>query len=79
MTYYNSMDHWDRVFLDHEALFLHKGAYIKFLGRLLGIPVVYDKLSELDVDSNNKYVSYVEKHWLDEHVWNGLRPKDERK
>lgn len=79
MMYYNSMDHWDKVFLDHEALFLHKSAYIKFLGRLLGIPVVYDDLSQLEVDSNNKYVRYVEEHWLDEEVWNGLKPKDERK
>ena len=79
MSYYNSLDHYERVYLDHEALFLHKVSYIRFLGRLLGIPVVYDNLSHLDVDSNNKYVRYVEEHWLDQEVWNGLRPKDERK
>ena len=81
LQYYHCLDGVRIDFLDHEALYLYKGWYIKWVGQMLGIPVVDtdDVIKELDTDANSKYVNYVEEHWLDEHVWNGIRPKVERK
>ena len=80
LQYYHSLDCLRIDFLDHEALYLYKGWYIKWVGQMLGIPVdeSSDVVKELDVDANQKYVSYVEEHWLDEYVWDGIRPKVER-
>lgn len=68
-------------FLDHEAFFLYKQHYLKYVSDLLDFPVAYDSpdiLKFISEDANGKYVQYVEQHWLDEQVWNGIRPKSER-
>jgi|DEB0MinimDraft_4_1074332.scaffolds.fasta_scaffold00028_50 hypothetical protein len=81
MAYYRCLD-CDFAFLSHETLYLHKGMYLKYLSRTLGFPIDYDNPRVYDIlveDQNNKYVKYVEEHWLDNEVWKGLRPKSERK
>lgn len=65
-------------FLDYEAAYLYKGAYLAWLGRLLDFPVdaanpmVGEILKE---DANAKYVAAVESHWLDEEVKKASRPR----
>ena len=81
MEYYRTLE-CDMNFVSHESLYLHKNMYLRWLSRILDFPIdsenpiLYDILLE---DQNNKYVRYVEEHWLDAEVWKGLRPKKERK
>jgi len=80
MQYYRTLDA-NISFLDVEALFLHKSMYLRFVSRFLDFPIdifnpkVYDIT---EVDTNNKYVSYVEEYWLDSDVWSGIRSFEER-
>lgn len=71
----------DVHYLDHEAFFLYKDRYLKWLGKVLGFPIAYDHpdlMKFIEEGPNKKYVNYVDEYWLDEQVWAGLRPKNER-
>lgn len=68
-------------FIDHEAFFLHKEHYLKYLQRILKFPIAWDDpniMRFIDEDANSKYIKYVDKHWLDEQVWHGIKSKQER-
>ena len=81
-SYYDTLiDEFDTHYIDHEAFFLYKKKYLKYLSKILNFPIDYDNkqlLKFIDKDANSKYVQYVEKDWLDEQVWEGLRTKRER-
>jgi hypothetical protein len=81
--YYNTLLKSDFPvhFLDHEAFFLHKEHYLKWIARILDFPIELDlkKINQfIDKDANHKYVKYVEKYWLDQEVWSGIRSKEAR-
>ena len=81
--YYNTLleSEFPVHFLDHEAFFLHKQHYLQWIGKILDFPVELDleKINLfIDKDANHKYVKYVEKYWLDDQVWSGIRSKDAR-
>jgi hypothetical protein len=81
--YYNTLlkSHFPVHFLDHEAFFLHKEHYLKWIGKILDFPVELDtvKINQyIDKDANHKYVKYVEEYWLDQEVWSGIRSKEAR-
>lgn len=81
--YYNTILESDFAvhFLDHEAFFLHKQHYLKWIGQILDFPVELDpeKFNRfIDKDANHKYVKYVENHWLDQEVWTGIQSKEAR-
>jgi hypothetical protein len=68
-------------FLDHEAFFLHREHYLKWVGKTLNFPVELnpEKINRfIDNDANHKYIKYVDKYWLDEQVWAGIRSKQSR-
>ena len=68
-------------FLDHEAFFLHKEHYLKWVGKILDFPVELEieKINKfIDKDANHKYIKYVEEYWLDQEVWSGIRSKEAR-
>jgi hypothetical protein len=81
--YYNTLLKSDFPihFLDHEAFFLHKEHYLRWVSKVLNFPVETDSNSInlfIDKDANHKYVKYVDNYWLDEQVWNGIQSKKER-
>jgi len=79
MDYFDSLG--DVHYLDHEAFFLHKGRYLKWLSQILDFPIDHDNpdiMKFIDEGPNKKYVRYVEQHWLDEQVWQGIQPKKDR-
>ncbi len=79
--YYNNLLDYDTHFLDHEAFFLHKGHYLKYISKVLDFPVAYDNpdiMKFIDEDANHKYVKYVNEHWLDKEVLHGIKTKKER-
>ena len=81
MEYYRNLQNVELAFLSHESLYLHKCMYLKWLSTILDFPIAFsDKqvFAHLEEDQNRKYVTYVEQHWLDQQVWDGLRPKSER-
>lgn len=68
-------------FLDHEAFFLHKEHYLRWVGKTLNFPVELDpvKINRfIDIDANHKYVKYVNEYWLDREVWAGIQSKHVR-
>jgi hypothetical protein len=80
LQYYHSLDA-DLHFLSHESLYLYGSAYLKWLSKVLDFPIAYDdeRINEtISENQNEKYVKHVDTHWLDEQVWNGIRPKNER-
>jgi len=69
----------DTHFLDHEAFFLHKENYIKYVGKILDFPVTCEGINTfIDKDANHKYVSYVDEYWLDETIRDGRKPFKQR-
>jgi hypothetical protein len=81
--YYNTLltSKFPVHFLDHEAFFLHKQHYLKWISKILDFPVELDseKINQfIDKDANHKYIKYVEKYWLDQEVWSGIRSKEAR-
>lgn len=76
--YYNTLlsSSFNVHFLDHEAFFLHKEHYLKWVSKILDFPVSTgpEILKFIEEDANNKYVNYVEEYWLDEVVLNGCQP-----
>ena len=80
LQYYYNLDA-TLEFISHESLYLYGGAYLKWLSKVLDFPIAYSDerlLKDIKENQNAKYVKHVEEHWLDEHVWNGIRPKNER-
>jgi hypothetical protein len=80
LQYYYNLDATIE-FISHESLYLYGGAYLKWLSKVLDFPIAYSDerlLKDIKENQNAKYVKHVEEHWLDEHVWNGIRPKNER-
>ena len=80
LQYYYNLDA-TLEFLSHESLYLYGGAYLKWLSKVLDFPIAYSDdrvLRDINEDQNAKYVKHVEEHWLDEQVWQGIRPKNER-
>ena len=80
-----AVDYFDTLgdvhYLDHEAFFLYKGRYLKWLSKLLDFPIDYDNLDIMkfiEEGPNKKYVNYVDEYWLDEQVWKGIQPKKAR-
>jgi hypothetical protein len=68
-------------FLDHEAFFLHKEHYLKWVAKILNFPIELDPVKIMrfiDKDANHKYVKYVNEYWLDEQVWTGIQSKQSR-
>lgn len=81
--YYNTLFQSDFPihFLDHEAFFLHKQHYLKWVSKILDFPVETDPVlinRFIDKDANHKYVKYVSEYWLDQEVWSGIRTKEAR-
>jgi hypothetical protein len=81
--YYNTLlkSEFPVHFLDHEAFFLHKEHYLKWVGQILNFPVELDsdKINKfIDKDANYKYVKYVDEYWLDKEVWSGIQSKASR-
>jgi hypothetical protein len=76
--YYNTLlsSSFNVHFLDHEAFFLHKEHYLKWVGKVLAFPISTgpEILKFIEEDANNKYIKYVDKYWLDEIVLNGCKP-----
>ncbi|RSZ58884.1 hypothetical protein HF313_25990 [Massilia atriviolacea] len=68
-------------FLDHEAFFLHKAHYLRWLDSVLQFPIAWDSpdvMRFIEQDANHKYVSEVKDHWLDATIQAGRRPFSER-
>lgn len=84
LNYYYDLDA-DLNFLSTESVFLYGGAYLKWLSKTLDFPVAYSDeriFKDIAEDQNTKYIKYhieMEHQWLDEQVWQGIRPKKERK
>ena len=77
LQYYYNLDA-TLEFLSHESLYLYGGAYLKWLSKVLDFPIAYSDdrvIKDISEDQNAKYVKHVEEHWLDEQVWQGIRPK----
>lgn len=77
--YYNTLlaSDLDVNFVDHEAFFLHKQHYLKWLSKVLDFPIAWDDpeiLKFIDKDANHKYIKYIEDYWLDEVVLAGCQP-----
>jgi hypothetical protein len=69
-------------FISTESLFAHRHNYLRYLARILDFPIGVDHpdiFKFLDQDPNSKYVTHVDQYWLDQQVWNGIRPRDQRK
>jgi len=80
VEYFASLD--DVYYLDHEAFFLYKDRYLRWLSKMLGFPIAYDHpnlMNFIEEGPNKKYVNYVDEYWLDEQVWAGIQSKKERR
>jgi len=82
MGYYKSIledPYIDTHFLSHEAFFMWKDEYIKYIGHQLKFPVTTEGIDQfITGDANGKYVSPVEDHWLDETIRAGRQPFSKR-
>lgn len=81
--YYNTLlsSSFNVHFLDHEAFFLHKEHYLKWVSKILSFPVSTGSeiLNFINEDANSKYVKYIDEYWLDDIVLSGCKPtRDER-
>ena len=79
--YYTNLLDYNVHFLDHEAFFLHKAYYLRYVSKVLDFPVAYDNpdiMKFIWEDANHKYVKYVDEYWLDKEVLDGIRTKKER-
>lgn len=77
--YYNTLipSKYPVHFLDHEAFFLHKQHYLRWLSKILKFPIDTenpDILKFINHDANHKYVQGIESHWLDEVIHAGCQP-----
>jgi hypothetical protein len=79
VDYFNTLG--DVHYLDHEAFFLYKDRYLKWLSKMLDFPIAWDNpdiMKFIDEGPNKKYVNYVEEHWLDDQVWQGIKSYKDR-
>ena len=81
--YYNTLlpSKFPVHFLDHEAFFMHKQHYLKWVSKTMNFPVELDpdKINQfIDKDANHKYIKYVKEYWLDQEVWSGIQSKEAR-
>lgn len=68
-------------FIDHEAFFLYKRRYLRWLQGMLGFPIAWDHpdlMKFLDTEPNAKYITPVKEYWLDEQVHAGCKPFKDR-
>ncbi len=70
----------DIHFIDHEALFLWREKYVKYLSNLFNFPAVLDDtvMKFISVDANHKYIKDIDQHWLDETIRAGRQPFKKR-
>lgn len=69
-------------FVDHEAFFLYKTNYLRWLENTLKFPIAWDNpeiLKFIDKDANHKYIKYVDNYWLDEYVTAGCQPNRQQR
>jgi len=69
----------DPIFLSYELLYLYKQHYLKSLN--VGIPISWNdsKINEiLSMDSNDKYVHYIEEYFLDNCNKTGISLKENK-
>lgn len=81
--YYNTLlkSDFPLFFLDHEAFFLHKEHYLKWVSKTLDFPIAWnspDIMKFITSDANHKYIKYVNEYWLDKEVWAGIQSKEAR-
>lgn len=81
--YYNNILNSDHAvhFVDHEAFFLHGKHYLKWLSKILDFPIAWDSDSINDFiekDPNQKYITPIDQHWLDDVIRAGRKPFNER-
>ena len=68
-------------FIDHEAFFLHKSYYLKWLSTILDFPILYDSaevMNFIESDANQKYIRSIDTHWLDDSIKQGRQPFEKR-
>ena len=68
-------------FVSTETLFAYRDHYLRYLGQVLDFPIDTDDpgvFRFLDQDPNAKYVTHVNHYWLDQEVWKGIQPKQQR-
>ena len=79
--YYNTLlsSSFNVHFLDHEAFFLHKEHYLKWVSKVLDFPIATgpEILKFIEQDANSKYIKYVDEYWLDDVVLAGCQPTRE--
>lgn len=69
----------DMHFVSHETIFAMPNDYMRYLRDLLQFPILWHCAKDnIDVPPNSKYVVPVDSYWLDEQVWNGIKPKSDR-
>jgi hypothetical protein len=69
-------------YLSLESLFLYKEKYLKWIQKIIDFPIDINNpnlFKYLEESPNKKYVSYVDKYWLDEIVKKGLIPFNKRR
>jgi hypothetical protein len=66
---------YDVNYLSLESLFLHKQNYLKWVSKIIDFPIDLDNpdlFKFLENSPNEKYIKYVDDHWLDAEVKAGL-------
>ena len=70
------MDTYPVHFLSQELLYLYKDKYLRSVSRELNWPIAFwdERLTKiLETDSNEKYIKYVDSHWLDNSVIKAIK------
>lgn len=79
VDYFESLG--DVHYIDHEAFFLYKERYLKWLSKILDFPIAWDDpdvMKFIEEGPNEKYVKSIGEYWLDEQVWHGIQSKKAR-
>jgi hypothetical protein len=82
--YYNTLipSRFPVHFLDHEAFFLHKEHYLRWVSKILRFPIDFDNPDIMNFivdDANHKYVKSIDSHWLDDVILAGCKPTREQR
>lgn len=81
-VYKNTLLKYNPVILSTESLFLYRDLYLQSLSQTLDFPISVseEKLEEiLKDDSNQKYINFVNKFWLDDWGTRNGRRRDARR